>query len=146
MWNLIWLAAAFSAGIFFYAYGQPILAALRRFDERNAARRAEEFAARFDALAHYRQTMRAAEEQVEDVIKVSVPNARTGVPLPRYIFLGVEYATLTEAEAARQSAIVAQARAFYRELDTLWLKGRRSYNTEDAVPSLTGPKPDDSKH
>ncbi len=142
MWNLIWLSFAFSAGIFFYVCGRPILGALRRFDERNAARHVEEFHARFDALAHYRQTIRAAEEQVEDVAKVSVADTRTGVPMPRYLFLGVEYLTLAEAEAARQSAIVDKARAFYRELDTLWLKGRRAHRMQDSAPALPAPDAD----
>jgi hypothetical protein len=81
---------------------------------------------------------------VEDVTKVMLADARTGVPVPRYVFLGEEYATLSEAEAARQSAIVAKARAFYLELDTLWLKGRRSHHGDAASPAL--PAPDESKH
>ena len=54
-------------------HGVPdrIVGALKRFDARNTARRAEEARALFDDYAHYRQTVELAEEQVEEVTEIS---------------------------------------------------------------------------
>src|SRR4051794_12033675 len=85
------------------AFRYRIFAALRRFEANNALRRAEEARALFDRYAHYRQTVQFAEEEVEDVAKVTVPDERTGQPVNRYIFLGEQFATRKEAEAARHA-------------------------------------------
>jgi hypothetical protein len=80
-----------------------------------------------------------AEEQVEEVTRITVPDPRTGVLMPRYLFLAQEYATLAEAEAARQSAVIGTARDFYRDLDRLWLKGRRAHYQESGPAALPPP-------
>jgi hypothetical protein len=100
-----------------YRWGAPILDALRRFDARNVRRKQEQFAARFDPNAHFRETMRLAEEQVEEVTEIAGPVAR-------YLFNGEEYARRDEAEAARAAIVHEKARGFYVELDTIYL-GRR---------------------
>src|ERR1043166_6376442 len=86
-----------------------ILAALRRFDANNARRRAEEVRALFDRQAHYRQTVQFAEEQVEAVAKLTVRDERPGEPVTRYVFLGEQFATRKEAEAARYAAVIEKA-------------------------------------
>lgn len=93
--------------------------ALRRFDARNVRRKQEQFAARFDPNAHYRETMRLAEEQVEEITEITDPG-----PVTRFLFNGEEYDRREDAEAARVALVFEKARGFYMELDTIYL-GRR---------------------
>src|SRR5215472_8856464 len=86
--GLLFIAAAFLTG-----YRRRIAALFRRFEIRNAQRRAEEARALFDRYAHYRQTVQFAEEQIESVTKITVPDERTGEPVARYVFLGEQFST-----------------------------------------------------
>jgi hypothetical protein len=122
--NLLTLALTFLVGVLLYRFRDRVLAPFRRFEARNAARRAEEARALFDRTAHYHQTLKVAEEQVEEVTKIRVADERTGEPVERFLFLGVQYATLAEAEAARYVEIIAKARDFYIDLDRIWLPRR----------------------
>lgn len=122
------------------AYRYRIFAALRRFEANNARRRAEEARALFDRYAHYRQTVRFAEEEVEDVAKLTVRDERTGEPLTRYIFLGEQFATRKEAEAARYAAIIERAREFYKDLDQIYLSRRDRGRATATGPGLPNPK------
>lgn len=114
--SLITTAALIIGAILLYRFRGPVLAALRRFDERNVQRIAEERDDRRDPVAHFKHTFRVAEEQVEDVSEIVLPDARTGQPIARYVFEGEQFASRDEAEAARQRSIVGKARHFYREL------------------------------
>ena len=78
MTNLLTLAAIFILAALAYRFRERLFAPLRRFEARNTARRAEEFQALFDRNAHYRQTVKLAEEQVEEVMKTSAVDPRTG--------------------------------------------------------------------
>ena len=102
--------------ILLYRLRAPILAMLRRFDEKNRARQIEEIQDRRDRLAHYKHTLRLAEEQVEEVNEIKVRDMRTGEDLKRYVFEGEMYATREEAEETRKDSIVSKARDFYMEL------------------------------
>lgn len=104
------------AAILAYHFRRRILGALARFDARNVARKVEEFRDRHDRFAHYRHTLKLAEEQVDEVAEITVADSRTGTPVVRYLFEGETFATRDDAEAARKEAIVARARAFYVEL------------------------------
>jgi hypothetical protein len=114
--HLITTALLVLAAILVYRFRGPILGAFRRFDAQNIARLREEREDRRDAFAHYKHTLRLAEEQVEDVSEFETPDERTGVPVTRYLFEGEQFASRDEAEAARQRSIVAKARTFYEEL------------------------------
>jgi chemotaxis regulatin CheY-phosphate phosphatase CheZ len=116
MSSLITTAVLIIAAILLYRFRAPLIAALRRFDARNVERIEEEIGDRRDRLAHYKHTLRLAEEQVEDVSEIAARDARTGQALRRYVFEGEQFATRDEAEAARQRSIVAKARKFYEEL------------------------------
>jgi len=122
------------------AFRYRIFAALRRFEANNALRRAEEARALFDRYAHYRQTVRFAEEEVEEVAKLTVRDERTGEPLTRYIFLGEQFATRKEAEAARYAAVIERAREFYKDLDQIYLSRRDRGRSTAAGPDLPNPK------
>jgi hypothetical protein len=104
------------AAILVYRFHRSILAALARFDARNTARKLEEARDRHDRLAHYKHTVKLAEEQVDAVAEITVPDERSGSPVSRFVFAGETFVTREDAEAARQEAIIAKAREFYVEL------------------------------
>jgi len=113
----IYVTAAFVlAAIIAYRFHRPLLAALARFDANNVARKIEEFRDRQDHRAHYRHTLRLAEEQVDEVGEITVPDIRTGSLVKRYVFAGETFAMREDAEAARKDEILAKAREFYVEL------------------------------
>jgi hypothetical protein len=109
-------AALFLAAILLYRFRGVWLDALKRFDERNVARLAEEQQDRTDPLSHFKHTLKLAGEAVEDVHEIVEPDERTGDPVTRYIFGAEKFATRDEAEAARNIVVVAKARIFYRDL------------------------------
>lgn len=116
MESLIATTVIIIGAILIYRYRAPIVLALRRFDSRNRERIEEEINDRRDPVAHYKHTLRLAEEQVEEVGEIATRDARTGEPVTRYVFEGEQFASRDEAEAARQRSIVGKARQFYVEL------------------------------
>jgi hypothetical protein len=123
--DLLTTAALLMAGLLLYRFRVPILAALARFDARNVARRREEIDDRRDQLAHYKHTLRLAEEQVEEIEAFETQDARTGETVTRYLFEGETFVSRDEAEAVRQRAIVAKARNFYVELPVALAQARK---------------------
>lgn len=123
--SLIATTVLIIGAILLYRFRAPVLDALRRFDRRNVARIEEEISDRSDRFAHYKHTLRIAEEQVDEVSEIEMPDERTAIPMKRYLFEGEQFASRDEAEAARQRKIVAKARAFYQELPAA-LAGRRT--------------------
>jgi hypothetical protein len=115
-WNLFTTTAFIIAGLLFYRFWPAIFAAVKRFDEQNRARIEGEQRDRRDNLAHYRHTLQIAEEQVEEVCEIEVPDERTAVPVKRYLFEGERFAERREAERARADKVRALARKFYMEL------------------------------
>ena len=116
MESLITTAILIIGGILVYRFGAPVIEALRRFNAHNVARIEEEVDDRRDARAHYRHTLRLAQEQVEEVNEIPVRDPGSGAVILRYVFEGEQFATRDEAEAARQQSIVAKARQFYQDL------------------------------
>jgi hypothetical protein len=123
--DIFTMAALILAGLLIYHFRAPLLGALTRFDARNAARRRQEMDDRRDQLAHYKHTLRLAEEQVEEVQSFEAQDARTAETVTRYLFEGEAFASQDEAEAARQRAIVAKARTFYMELPVALAEARK---------------------
>jgi hypothetical protein len=116
MHGLYMTAGMVLAAILAYALRRPVLTALARFDARNAARRFEEMRDRQDRNAHYKHTLRLAEEQVDTVTEIAVPDERTGAPVSRFLFAGEAFASRADAEEARKGEILTKARQFYVEL------------------------------
>ncbi len=116
MRDLLSMAAVLLAAILIFGFRTPILAALKRFDDRNVARRMQEARDRGDRLAHFRHTLQLAEEQVEQIGELTVADARTGSPVRHFVFEGERFVSRDEAEAARHAAVIAKARTFYQEL------------------------------
>ncbi|MGH6870638.1 MAG: hypothetical protein ACREHE_03950 [Rhizomicrobium sp.] len=116
MSDMMQAAAIILAALLIYRFRAPILARLQRFDARNIARRREEMRDRADANAHFKHTLRLAEEQVEAVQETAVRDERTAQPVNRYLFEGETYLTREDAEAARAERIRDIARGFYMDL------------------------------
>jgi hypothetical protein len=125
MESLIGTTILIIAAILLYRFRAPVLEALHRFDARNVARIREEIGDRRDPVAHYKHTLRLAEEQVEEVSELSTHDSRTGLPVTLYVFEGEQFASRDEAEAARQRSIVAKARTFYQELPAALARRRK---------------------
>lgn len=123
------MAGLVLAGLALYAFWPRILAALRRFDERNIARRHQEALDRKDRHAHYKHTLMLAEEQVEPVSEVPATDERTGQSVTRYLFEGETFLTREEADDARDTKVLAKAREFYVELPkALAARGKEKLN------------------
>ena len=116
MRDLLTMAGLVLAGLLIYAFLPRISAALRRFDEKNIARRHQELSDRKDRLAHYKHTLLLAEEQVEPVSEYNATDERTGERVTRYLFEGESFITREQAEEVRNEAVLSKARAFYVEL------------------------------
>jgi hypothetical protein len=116
MRDLLSTAAVLLAAILIYGLRTPILAALKRFDSKNTARRLQEARDRSDHLAHFRHTLQLADEQVEQIGELTVADARTGAPVRLFVFEGERFLSRDDAEAARNEVVAAKARTFYQEL------------------------------
>ncbi len=116
MSNLVQMAIVILAALLIYRFRGRIMGALSRFDARAVARHQEEMNDRADQLAHFKHTLRLAEEQVETVQEVSGHDEHTAAPVTRFVFEGEQFATRAEAEKTRQDKIRAIARGFYMEL------------------------------
>lgn len=112
--ELIWTALLILAVILLFS--PWALGRYRRFDEHNRARIVQEQSDRADWKAHFRHTLQLAEEQVEEVSAVTVPDERTGTPVTRFLFEGETFASEAEARAARDERMRGIAVGFYREL------------------------------
>ena len=99
-----------------YRYRHDIAAAFVRFDQRNVKRIEDEQRDRTDPIAHFRHTLKVAEEQVEDVSEITVADERLGTPVTRYVFEGEQFTSRFEAERVRAEKIRTIARGFYVEL------------------------------
>jgi hypothetical protein len=123
--DILTMTGLILAGLLIYHFRDRFVRVLARFDARNTARRRQEMEDRRDPVAHYKHTLRLAEEQVEDVQAFEMQDERTGAPVTRYLFEGETFASPDEAEATRQRAIVAKARMFYMELPVALAEARK---------------------
>ena len=107
MTNVLWACAFVLACIGFYRFGIPWL---KRFDQANVARIAQQERDKADANAHFRHALDVANEQVEEVQEI-----KTG-DLTRYLFEAQIFATREEAEDMRAQRVGVVARRFYDDL------------------------------
>ena len=114
--NLVGVAIFIAVLLLVYRFQHQIVAALRRFDQQNVKRIRDQEAEKADPLAHFKHTLRTAEEQVEAVSEISVLDERLGTPVTRYVFEGQHFGTRQEADNARAEKIRAIARGYYMEL------------------------------
>jgi hypothetical protein len=116
MENVLWACAFVLACIAFYRYGLP---RLKRFDDANVARIAQQERDKADTNAHIRHALDVAEQQVEEVQEVKVG------AVTHYLFEAEVFATREEAEEMRARRIGSVARRFYDELPAA-LMGRET--------------------
>ena len=116
MTNVLWACGFVLACIAFYRYGLPWL---KRFDQANVARIAQQERDRADANAHIRHALDVAEQQVEEIQEI-----KTG-DVTRYLFEAHAYASREEAEEMRARRVGVIARRFYDELPAA-LMGRET--------------------
>jgi hypothetical protein len=114
--DLLTTSAFIAVLLVIYRYRHDIMAALTRFDARNVKRIQDEQRDRSDPIAHFRHTLKVAEEQVEEVGEITVDDERTGTPVTRYVFEGEQFTSRFDAERVRAEKIRAIARGFYVEL------------------------------
>ena len=107
MTNVLWACAFVLACIGFYRYALPWL---RRFDDANVARIAQQERDKSDANAHIRHALDIADQQVEEVQEVKVGS------LSHFLFEAEIFATREEAEEMRARRVGSVARRFYEEL------------------------------
>ncbi len=112
LWSFLFIVAALAV----YRWRRAIVDGLARFDAANVRRIAEQEREKTDPLAHYRHTLKTAEEQVEPVSEIVESDARLGTPITRYVFEGERFMSHAEAERVRAEKIRAIARGYYREL------------------------------
>ena len=114
--DLLTTSAFIAVLLVVYRYRHDIMTALTRFDARNVKRIQDEQRDRSDPIAHFRHTLKVAEEQVEEVGEITVDDERTGTPVTRYVFEGEQFTSRFDAERVRAEKIRAIARGFYVEL------------------------------
>jgi hypothetical protein len=107
MTNVLWACAFVLVCIGFYRYGLPWL---KRFDQANVARIAQQERDKADVNAHFRHALDVANEQVEEVQQI-----KTG-DVTHYLFEAQVFATRDEAEEMRAQRVGVVARRFYEEL------------------------------
>jgi len=107
MTNVYWACAFVLACIGFYRFGLPWL---KRFDQANVARIAQQERDKADANAHFRHALDVANEQVEEVQEIKAGD------VTRYLFEAQIFASREEAEEIRAQRVGVVARRFYEEL------------------------------
>src|SRR6478752_2644211 len=114
--DVLWACAFVLACIGFYRFGLPLL---KRFDQANVARIAQQDRDKSDANAHIRHALEVAEEQVEEIQEVKVGD------ITHFLFEAQAYTTREEAEDMRACRVGVIARRFYEELPAA-LMGRET--------------------
>ena len=114
--NLITTALFVLVGILLVRFWPQISGAVNRFDAQVRERRAQEIRDRSDATAHFRHTLKLAEEQVDVVSSITVPDERTGQPVIRFLFEGETFASEEDAKCVREDKVRSIARRFYMDL------------------------------
>jgi hypothetical protein len=107
MTNVLWTCAFVLACIGFYRFGIPWL---KRFDQANVARIAQQERDKADANAHIRHALDVANEQVEEIQEIKVG------AVTHYLFEAQIFATRDEAEEMRASRVGTVAQRFYEDL------------------------------
>ena len=123
--DLLTTSAFIAVMLVIYRFRRDIVAAFVRFDQRNVKRIEDEQRDRTDPIAHFRHTLKVAEEQVEEVGEITVPDERLGTPVTRFVFEGEQFATRFDAERVRAEKIRSIARGFYVELPTALAQRKR---------------------
>ena len=107
MSNVYWACGFVLACIAFYRFGLPWL---KRFDQTNVARIAQQERDKADANAHIRHALSVADEQVEEVQEIKVGD------VTHFLFEAEVFSSREDAEDMRARRVGVVARRFYEEL------------------------------
>ncbi len=107
MTNVLWACAFVLACIAFYRFGLP---RLKRFDQANVARIAQQARDTADSNAHIRHALSVADEQVEEVQEIKVGE------VTHFLFEAEVFPSREDAEEMRARRVGVVARRFYEEL------------------------------
>jgi undecaprenyl pyrophosphate synthase len=107
MTNVYWACVFVLACIAVYRFGVPWM---KRFDDENVRRIAQQEQDKSDPAAHIRHTLEMAEEQVEPITQIQVGT------VTQYLFEAEVFLSRDEAEEVRASRVGTIARRFYAEL------------------------------
>ena len=138
--DVLTLFGFLAVAILIYRYQRAVIGALKRFDARNVKRIEDQARARVDPLAHFRETMSIAEEQVEEIQEIRVQDARLGTPTTHFVFEGEHFLTRDEAERVRAAKIGSIARNYYVDLPRA-LAERKAQETVQGTTSSKAPTP-----
>ena len=107
MSNVYWACGFVLVCIAFYRFGLPWL---KRFDQTNVARIAQQERDKADANAHIRHALSVADEQVEEVQEIKVGD------VTHFLFEAEVFSSREDAEDMRARRVGVVARRFYEEL------------------------------
>ena len=107
MSNVYWACGFVLVCIAFYRFGLPWL---KRFDQTNVARIAQQERDKADANAHIRHALSVADEQVEEVQEIKVGD------VTHFLFEAEVFSSREDAEEMRARRVGVVARRFYEEL------------------------------
>jgi|GEM_PF-969064 len=107
MTNVLWACAFVLLCIAFYRFGLP---RLKRFDQANVARIAQQARDTADSNAHIRHALSVADEQVEEVQEIKVGE------VTHFLFEAEVFSSREDAEEMRARRVGVVARRFYEEL------------------------------
>jgi hypothetical protein len=107
MTNVLWACAFVLMCIAFYRFGLP---RLKRFDQANVARIAQQARDTADSNAHIRHALSVADEQVEEVQEIKVGE------VTHFLFEAEVFSSREDAEEMRARRVGVVARRFYEEL------------------------------
>ena len=118
-----WFVAAIIGMIVWRIWGERMMKAVRRFDQRRRDADLQAYVDRMNPNAHFRQSVDQIGEATPAIVPVE--NGAT--------WNGETYATREEAEAARWRHIITEARRFYIDLDRTYGNRIRGPNASDHV-------------
>ena len=128
MTNVLWACAFVLVCIAFYRFGLP---RLKRFDQANVARIAQQEQDKADAHAHIRHALSVADEQVEEVQEIKVGD------LTHFLFEAEVFSSREDAEEMRARRVGVVARRFYEELPAAADEPRRRRPARAGVSART---------
>jgi arylamine N-acetyltransferase len=105
-------------------WGERVMAALRRFEQRRRDADLQLLYDRTNPNSHFRQSV----EQLND----DTPAVESTLPNGQAVWNGTAYASRELADAARWRHVLSQARDFYQDLDRSYgnrISGRKSKDT-----------------
>lgn len=107
MENVLWMSGFILLCLLAYRFGLP---RLKKFDQNNVARIAQQARDKADPNAHIRHALDVAGEQVEEIQEIKVG------PVIHYLFEAQVFASREDAEEMRARRVGVVARRFYEEL------------------------------